>query len=269
MGGYGAAGMGAAGMGALAGYPGMGGMAGAGGLEEQEVAQQLANFIQINNLDDSCQGWLRGLSVPQQKAVMEQGLVINVDPARGSANSVVMGRIKKAKAGTLGPPPGVAAASGMNLQAGSEKLRKFIEVNRLDASAATRLMTLTAVEADWVMDQGYVIGSDPTRGTDSAVAMGRVKKVKQQDVQQELLYYPTQANLQRRIDDFISVNSLDSECQSTLRTLSPDLLAKAMGDDFLLTLHGENPSDVVMDRIRRGRGSGGDGAPDAKRGRYG
>ena len=28
-----------------------------------------------------------------------------------------------------------------------------------------------------VMDQGYVIGSDPTRGTDSAVAMGRVKKV--------------------------------------------------------------------------------------------
>ena len=35
--GYGAAGMGAAGMGALAGYPGMGGMAGAGGLEEQEV----------------------------------------------------------------------------------------------------------------------------------------------------------------------------------------------------------------------------------------
>merc|ERR1719409_972841 len=98
-------------------------------------------------------------------------------------------------------------------------------------SAASRLMTLSAAEADWVMDQGYVIGSDPTRGTDSAVAMGRVKKVKQADVQQELLYYPTQAALQRRTDDFIQCNSLDSECATTVRQLSPDLLARAMGDD--------------------------------------
>ena len=28
-----------------------------------------------------------------------------------------------------------------------------------------------------VMDQGFVIGSDPSRGTDSAVAMGRCRKV--------------------------------------------------------------------------------------------
>merc|ERR1719321_2101791 len=101
----------------------MGGMGAAANVNDNEVAVQLQNFIQINNLDESCQGWLRGLTTAQQKAVMDQGLVINVDPARGSANSVVMGRIKKAKNGTLGPPPGVAAASGMNLQAGSEKLR--------------------------------------------------------------------------------------------------------------------------------------------------
>merc|ERR1711869_29348 len=98
-------------------------------------------------------------------------------------------------------------------------------------------------------DQGYIIGSDPTRGTDSAVAMGRVKKVKQADVQQELLYYPTQAALQRRTDDFISVNSLDSDCAHTVKALSPDMLAKAMGDDFLLDVTAGNASEIVMGRI--------------------
>merc|ERR1719421_1390369 len=89
---------------------------GAGGVNEHEVATQIRQFIQMNNLDDSCQGWLRGLSISQQKAVMDQGMTINVDPARGSANSVVMGRIKKAKQGTLGPPAG-GAGGGANAQA--------------------------------------------------------------------------------------------------------------------------------------------------------
>jgi hypothetical protein len=123
------------------------------------------------------------------------------------------------------------------------------------------------------MDQGYIIGSDPTRGTDSAGAMGRVKKVKQSDVQQELLYYPTQAALQRRTEDFISCNSLDSECATTVRQLSPDLLARAMGDDFLITVPphgGYTASDMVMGRIKKAGhgGSGYEGAPDNKRSRF-
>merc|ERR1719460_2495967 len=97
---------------------------------------------------------------------------------------------------------------------GTEKLRKFIEVNRLDASASQRLMQLSSNEADWVMDQGFVIGSDPTRGTDSAVAMGRVKKVKSPEVQQELLYYPSVDAIQKRLDQFISINGLDDDCQA-------------------------------------------------------
>merc|ERR1719482_212315 len=85
--------------------------AGGAGFSDNDVSVQLQTFIQMNNLDDSCQGWLRGLSISQQKAVMDQGMTINVDPARGSANSVVMGRIKKAKQGTLGPPPGVTGGA--------------------------------------------------------------------------------------------------------------------------------------------------------------
>merc|ERR1719197_1788291 len=92
------------------------GAGGAGGFSDNDVSVQLQTFIQMNNLDDSCQGWLRGLSISQQKAVMDQGMTINVDPARGSANSVVMGRIKKAKQGTLGPPAG-GAGGGANAQA--------------------------------------------------------------------------------------------------------------------------------------------------------
>merc|ERR1719487_2512249 len=92
--------------------------------------------------------------------------------------------------GNLPGLPGAGAAERRDLQGGSEKLRKFIEVNGLDASASQRLLQLSTVEADWVMDQGFVIGSDPKRGTDSAVAMGRVKKVKSPEVQQELMHYP-------------------------------------------------------------------------------
>merc|ERR1719261_2352649 len=95
----------------------MGGANMLAGVNDHEVATQLQNFIQMNNLDDSCQGWLRGLSTAQQKAVMDQGMVINVDPSRGSANSVVMGRIKKAKQGTLGPPPGQPNANANSLAA--------------------------------------------------------------------------------------------------------------------------------------------------------
>merc|ERR1719506_1014467 len=106
----------------------------------------------------------------------------------------------------------MGAAAGPSVQGGSEKLRKFLEVNRLDASASSRLASLSTLEADWVMDQGFVIGSDPARGTDSAVAMGRVKKVKSADVQQELLYYPDTAAMQRRLEEFITINDLDTEC---------------------------------------------------------
>merc|ERR1719191_2101417 len=59
-------------------------------VQQQEVAGQLQNFMQLNNLDESCCDHLRGLSPLQQQAVMEQGLIIQVDPKRGSANSVVM-----------------------------------------------------------------------------------------------------------------------------------------------------------------------------------
>jgi hypothetical protein len=94
--------------------------------------------------------------------------------------------------------------------------------------------------------------------------------VKQSDIQQQLLYYPTQTDLQRRTEDFIKVNGLDSECTSTVQQLSPDLLAKAMGDDFLITAGNGTGSDVVMERIRKARGgSGYDGAPEGKRTRYG
>merc|ERR1719159_723195 len=82
-------------------------------VRESDVVHQLQNFIQINNLDESCQRHLGDLSPSQQAAVMEQGLVIAVDPSRGSANSVVMGRIKKVKQAGGGPPPPSTGTLGM------------------------------------------------------------------------------------------------------------------------------------------------------------
>jgi len=155
----------------------------------------------------------------------------------------------------MGALPQMGAAAASPLQGGTEKLRKFIEVNRLDASASQRLMSLSNLEADWVMDKGFVIGSDPSRGTDSAVAMGRIKKVKSAEVQQELLYYPHSAAISNRLDEFIQINGLDDDCANVLRQLSQDMVQRVMGDDFLLNVNTSlgTCSAVVMGRVKRAR----------------
>merc|ERR1719420_1104940 len=89
---------------------------------------------------------------------------------------------------SMGMGSAMGSAGGMtaNAQGTPDRVRKFIEANKLDQSASDRMMALSPTEQEWVMDQGFIIGSDPSRGTDSAVVMGRCKKVKAPDVQKEL-----------------------------------------------------------------------------------
>jgi hypothetical protein len=116
-------------------------------------------------------------------------------------------------------------------------------------------MALSPAEQEWVMDQGFVIASNPGRGTDSAVAMGRCKKVKTPEVQHELRNGRSDNGTQRRCEEFIQVNGLDAACAGVLRQLSPELLQKVMGDDVQLNINQAkgSTSSVVMGRIKRAR----------------
>merc|ERR1719271_1401367 len=105
-----------------------------------------------------------------------------------------------------------------------------------------------------------MIGADPSRGTNSAVAMGRAKKVKSPEVQEELLYYPHVAVMQRRVEEFININSLQGECAQFLRYLIGDsnsipLLQKVMDEEYLLNVNTavETASAVVMGRVQKAR----------------
>jgi hypothetical protein len=170
----------------------------------------------------------------------------------------------------MGAMGGMGAMAGGGGAAGSsDRLSQFIEVNRLDHSATARLMDLNPREQEWVMEQGFVIGSDPARGTDSAVVMGRCKKVKNPEVQAELQNAPSTggAAVSSRCEEFIQVNRLDAACAGVLRQLSPELLTKVMGDDFHLNINEAkgSTSSVVMGRIKRARQeAGGEGGPAAK-----
>jgi hypothetical protein len=151
-------------------------------------------------------------------------------------------------------------AANVQVPGGTARLRKYIDVNQLDGSSSSRMLSLSSLEAEWVMDQSFMIGADPSRGTNSAVAMGRAKKVKSPEVQEELLYYPHVAVMQRRVEEFININSLQGECAQFLRYLIGDsnsipLLQKVMDEEYLLNVNTavETASAVVMGRVQKAR----------------
>ena len=87
-----------------------------------------------------------------------------------------------------------------------------------------------------------------------------ILEVKSPEVQEELLYYPHVAVMQRRVEEFININSLQGECAQFLRYLVGDansipLLQKVMDDEYLLNVNTavETASAVVMGRVQKAR----------------
>mmetsp|Transcript_52251 Transcript_52251/g.118907 ORF Transcript_52251/g.118907 Transcript_52251/m.118907 type:complete len:469 (-) Transcript_52251:58-1464(-) len=276
---------------------------------------RVEEFITSNQLDDKCAEVLRALDQGSQDAVIDMqpaGFYIqNVDPAKGSASSVVMGRLRRLKKSGGKPrhgapqqpvpaghwaPPAPQAMPHMGLQGGKgnrayprprqqvpqysapvmaggdsgsgqyappefignapKRLEEFIAANELDEKCATRLRQLSAVEASWVVDQGFIIeGVDVAKGTASAMAMSRLKKL-QNMTPYERERYPSVENISKRVEDFIRHNGLDDQVRATLSSLGPVLAAQVVDRGFVIGGVDESKgsaSAVAMARVKRAR----------------
>eukprot|EP00931_Biecheleriopsis_adriatica_P031334 TRINITY_DN18385_c0_g1_i1.p1 TRINITY_DN18385_c0_g1~~TRINITY_DN18385_c0_g1_i1.p1 ORF type:complete len:197 (-),score=20.05 TRINITY_DN18385_c0_g1_i1:36-572(-) len=74
------------------------------------------------------------------------------------------------------------------------------------------------------------------------------------------------ADLQRKVEDFISENDLDAKCGAALRRMPPSLQKAVILEGFNVR-QCQNPSAVVMSRIRRAEGGQMSGAPRNSGGR--
>jgi len=161
---------------------------GAGG--RAAPASRLEQFIEVNSLDQRCADRLRSLDTIQQQVVMDMGFVVgNVNNARGSASSVVMGRIRKTTDDGTGGGAAAGAAAGAGMTAGSyltpdvvaNRLEDFIKINNLDDRCQQSLRELTPEQQAAIMDRAFVItGIDPARGSASAMVMGECRKLRMQ-----------------------------------------------------------------------------------------
>jgi len=62
-----------------------------------DVAKRLADFVNINSIDDRCIKALESLPVAELRRTMDREFVVKVDPSKGTASAKVVGRILKAR----------------------------------------------------------------------------------------------------------------------------------------------------------------------------
>merc|ERR1719399_1772177 len=184
--------------------------------------------------------------------VMDGGFKIHgVDPTRGSASILVMARVKKMiqrkreDRAAPAPAPAPAPASrkrphpddvlereplerhqggkGGN-QAWREnegvegRIKAFAEINGLDDRCLDAFLRADPRAAEWVMDADFRLSVNPARGTASGLAMAQLKKAKQQD----LANYPSDRDIDRRLEHFIRENALDKQAQDRLYALTSE-----------------------------------------------
>jgi pentatricopeptide repeat protein len=114
----------------------------------------------------------------------------------------------------------------------SPRLAQFVAVNDLDARCDSLLRSIPAQQAEWVMDQGFTISVDPTRGTASARVVGLVQRSKQASVCWQ--FYPDEEASAKRFDEFVTLNSLNRDCVDTLAKLCRSQRHWVMDQGFLV-----------------------------------
>mmetsp|Transcript_31403 Transcript_31403/g.68797 ORF Transcript_31403/g.68797 Transcript_31403/m.68797 type:complete len:596 (+) Transcript_31403:72-1859(+) len=156
-----------------------------GGAGRAAPASRLEQFIEVNSLDQRCADRLRSLDPVQQQVVMDMGFVVgNVKRDRGSASSVVMGRIRKTTddgtgAGIAASAAGIGAYLTPDVVA--TRLEDFIKINNLDERCQLSLRELNPEQQAAIMDRAFVItGIDPVRGSASSMVMGECRKFRMQ-----------------------------------------------------------------------------------------
>merc|ERR1719201_286941 len=198
------------------------------------------------NLDASCREHLLKLTPEQAEHVLQRG-AITVDPNRGSASGMVMGRIRSAQAAhpsrpdpsTLGPL--------------SERIEKFVEDYSLDKDCADALRLITPNQAEEVLARGS-LKVDPTKGSASAMVQARIRKV-QKEIQEARA--PSE-DTPRRVEEFIlATEGLDEQCAAALRALPPDQAEEVLSRGSVRADPSKGTvSGMVMARIKQAKVKG-------------
>jgi len=220
----------------------------------------------VNGLDNACAGVLRQLSAELLQKVMGDDVQLNINQAKGSTSSVVMGRIKRARqefesggpAAKMARTDGGAGGADINdapqsfaegFFAKGSRTADFIQLNALDEFCIRALQTCEHGQLEWIMDRGFKIDATPDEPA-SSVVYSRMKTAKEQVTS----YTPSPAELTQRVADFIAVNQLDASCSERLRSLPIDDQLRVLESGFVLWQVNEgkgNRNSIVMGRMRK------------------
>lgn len=132
------------------------------------------------------------------------------------------------------------------------RLAQFIEVNKIDAGCVQMLQKLSPAQAEWVMDQEFIISVDSSKGSASAKAVAAAMRSKQKSAE-FWAAYPQKEDLSRRLAAFVQINGLDRRCASTIEQLSEENQTKLMNQEFIVSVdpqRGTASSKVIWQVLR-------------------
>eukprot|EP00929_Paragymnodinium_shiwhaense_P000852 TRINITY_DN101056_c0_g1_i1.p1 TRINITY_DN101056_c0_g1~~TRINITY_DN101056_c0_g1_i1.p1 ORF type:complete len:831 (-),score=220.69 TRINITY_DN101056_c0_g1_i1:54-2546(-) len=171
---------------------------------------------------------------------------------------IAEGDLKAAKAlafAGAGKAIETAAARATSRPTNSKRLETFVAINRIDDRCGRLLAGLQPGQADWVMDQEFIIQVDESKGTASAKVVSHVRRSKSTNVAWE--FYPGREDLRkRRLVAFLQLNSLAANTQvvSALSSLTDEQLRSLMDQDFLVeALPGRTVAQTVLAAVEKAK----------------
>jgi hypothetical protein len=134
----------------------------------------------------------------------------------------------------------------------TSRLVQFIEINGIDARCANMLQRLQPAQAEWVMDQEFIVNVDSSKGAASAKVVYKISKSMTMS-EDFWLAYPTTRDIKKRLSVFAEINSLDKRCIQTLEQLREDRLRRVMDGEFVIKVDPSKgtASAKVVGRILR------------------
>jgi len=132
------------------------------------------------------------------------------------------------------------------------RLVQFIELNDLDSRCESMLQRLQPAQAEWVMDQDFLVDVDPSKATASSKVVYTISKSMTMS-EDFWTMYPTSRDIKKRLATFADLNNLDERCLQTLQRLPEDRLASVMDAEFVLKVDSSKgtASAKVIGRVLR------------------
>jgi len=129
----------------------------------------------------------------------------------------------------------VAAPDSNETSSYTLRLAQFVTLNGLDEGCAAMLYKLAAAQAEWVMDQEFLVKVDPAKGTPSGKIVHMVVRANQKS-RQIVEAYPAPSDIRKRLADFVDINSIDDRCRIALEALPVAKLRQVMDREFVVTV---------------------------------